>query len=419
MLGLALCLATLPEPMVAAYFDTSGVIGTDSFLKKQLSQNSVLMNETFNNQMQIYSHSCNFAQIDICSDKKVVQISLTYNEIHYNAILKGICNEVNAEETSGFVGVYEGSLIPVRNGDFISEQSANIPIIADITFTNTEMFAILTLGYVTSTEKPVILFLGDFTESIAQVSTIHAERSLAEVKVRNSETEMITPMSVDGTCKYQESEAAYAGNYMVGVLSIFHADELKNQGNMSTYAKVNTRTYDMEKYIEEDIGLNAISVYADRFDVSICGNHNSFHAVTNSYLPQDGSTSETINIPVYLGSVIGLQLIPFELEMTSTTVSTSKYSSTSPHPNNKITWSISKLTGWNSDTFDGGYGTEKGMTVASTFTYEDNVTSDISQSMSATAVIRFQYVTMVAGKLVTHHLSSETMSLTSNITICP
>ena len=122
---------------------------------------------------------------------------------------------------------------------------------------------------------------------------------------------------------------------------------------------------------------------------------------------------------MYGGSVIGLQFVSFDVTMSSTTVSTSKYSSSSPHQNNKLSWEIYRRNGWNPDTFDGGYATESGMTVASTYTYEGNVTSNVTRSMTATGSIRYEYWIMIMGNLSSYHLSTDTMSKTTNVTICP
>lgn len=227
--------------------------------------------------------------------------------------------------------------------------------------------------------------------------------------------------AVDGTCKYQGYDTVYLGNKMAGVLSVFHADELRNQGNMSTYVKVNTKSSLVESYIEDDLGFGSYTMmaYPDTFNISICGNNNNLHAVTNSYTPQNNSTSATISIPVYGGSVIGLQFVSFDVTMSSTTVTTSKYSSSSPHQNNKLSWEIYRRNGWNPDTFDGGYATESGMTVASTYTYEGNVTSNVTRSMTATGSIRYEYWIMIMGNLSSYHLSTDTMSKTTNVTICP
>ena len=166
-------------------------------------------------------------------------------------------------------------------------------------------------------------------------------------------------------------------------------------------------------------GSYTIAAYPDTFNISICGNNNNLHAVTNSYIPQNNSKSATINIPVYGGSVVGLQFVPFKVTMSSTTVTTSRYSSSSQHPNNKLSWKIYQKHGWNPSTFDGGYSSKAGMTVASTYTYEGNVKANVKRSMTATGSIRYEYWIMIMGNLSSYHLQTGRMSKTTNVTIRP
>lgn len=212
----------------------------------------------------------------------------------------------------------------------------------------------------------------------------------------------------------------YMGGKKVGDLSVFHADELANQGNMSTYVKVNTKSSLVESYIEDDLGFgsNTMMAYPDTFNISIRGNNNNLHVVTNSYAPQNNSTSTTISIPVYGGPNIGLQFVSFDVTMSSTTVTTSKISNSSLHQN-MVSWKIYKKNGWNPDTFDGDHTTESGMTVASTYTYEGDVTSNVTTSITTAGTIRYEYWIMIMGNLSSYHLNTGTMSETSIVTIVP
>jgi len=421
LLALTLCFS-LFSTTTSANSSIASANDSNYFVSKTLIQNAAIMDEVFGEKAQDRYDKESSAQISIGHDKKSATVTLSYKGTVSTAVLNGAFETINSADGTGYVGVYEGFISPIQKRTLALNENGQLPIIADITFTDSNIFAILTLGYANETNNPDILYYGDYSTQLASISNANATRSLEEAQLQQAaENESVSVAAVDGTCKFQGYEPVYFGNRMAGVLSVFHADELRNQGNMSTYVKVNTKSSLVENYIKDDLGYgsNTMMAYPDTFNISICGNNNNLHAVTNSYTPQNNSTSATISIPVYGGSVIGLQFVSFDVTMSSTTVTTSKYSSSSPHQNNKLSWAIYRRNGWNPDTFDGGYTTESGMTVASTYTYEGNVTSNVTRSMTATGSIRYEYWIMIMGNLSSHHLSTDTMSKTTNVTIRP
>lgn len=420
-LTLALCLSFF-SANVSANYSSASANDPVCFVSKRLIQNATIMDEVFGENAQHYYDTESYAQISVSLDRKSATLTLSYDGTISTAVLSGTFETVNVTNGSGYVGVYEGYISPIRNRTLELNENGQLPIIADVTFTDSDIFAVITLGYASETKKPIILFYGDYSTRIANISKSNAARSLEEAQLQKAaEDEGMSVATVNGTCKFQGSAVVYLGSKMAGVLSVFHASELRNQGNMSTYVKVNTKSSLVENYIKDDMGFGSytIAAYPDTFNISICGNNNNFHAVTNSYIPQNNSKSATINIPVYGGSVVGLQFIPFKVTMSSTTVTTSRYSSSSQHPNNKLSWKIYRKNGWNPDTFDGGYSSKAGMTVASTYTYEGNVKANVTRSMTATGSIRYEYWIMIMGNLSSYHLSTNRMSKTTNVTIRP
>lgn len=392
------------------------------YITKRLMQNIDIMNEVFETKDKEQYDEKSYIELKIPLDKKTVELTLSYGGNVSATTLYGTYSEVKYADSVGYVAVYEGFISPIPNRTLALSSDGKVPLIVDITFTDSDAFAALTLGYATETLYPDIIFFGDYSAQIANISNANAVRSLEEAQIKKIvEVEETTSKAVDGTCKFQGYDSIYFGSKIVGVLSVFHADELRNQGNMSTYVKINTKSTAVKNYIKDDLGFgsNTMMAYPDTFNVSVCGNNNNFHAVTNSYTPQNNSTSATINIPIYAGSVVGLQFIPLDITMSSTTVTPSKYSSSSPHLNNKISWEIYKRNGWNPNTFDGGYTSDSGMSVASTYTYEGNVTSNISRNMTSTGSIRYEYWISILGNLSSYHLSTGTMSKTTSVTICP
>lgn len=394
------------------------------YISRELRQNASIMNELWGEETSNRYDSGSKAIIEISENKETATVSLEYAGTENTAVLKGNYNQVTVDDEIGYVAVYEGVFSSIPDGSLALNPENMLPVIVDVTFSDSEMFAAITLGYATEVANPCILFYGEYSDKIARFSNENASRTLSKAEesiARHDNNEKELPLRIDGTCRYKGSTSVYMGAHLAGRLSVFHANELGNQGNMSTYVKVNTDSSSVKDYIENDLGFGSYTVtaYPDTFNISMCGNHNDFHAVTNSYTPQNNSTAATISIPVYGGSVIGVQFISFDVTMSSTTVTPSKYTSSSNHPNNKLAWNIYKRNGWNPGTFDGDYSTQTGMTVSSTYTYEGNVTNNLSRSMTSTGSIRYEYWIMIMGNLSSYHVSTNTMSKTTYVTICP
>ena len=416
--------------MSFAILFTSTTVWADSsiegskYISKSLQQNVSLMEETFGDGKSNAFDEKSTAEISIGADKESVEITLNYKGAELTANLSGTYDEIQSPEGTGYVGVYEGFASPIMGRNYLLNDIGQMPILADITFDDSNIFAAITLGSATASSNPDILFYGDLSNSMRSIASVNTMQSLAEAQAEyTAENETAQLSGFDATTRMQDFDVAHMGGREVGVLSIYHADSTGNAGNLTTYAKVNTRSDFVLDYIKEDLGYGSgVVVYPDTFNISIGGTHDNLHAVINSYEPQNAEIKAEVQIPVPVFDgldSIGIETIPFSLTMSSTKVTTSKYSSDSPHSNNTVSWEIYKRLGWNPDTFDGGYNTQTGLPVASTFTYEGNVSSPVNRGMRSTATIRYEYISFVAGTQMSFHLNTETMTTSSVVTIHP
>lgn len=394
----------------------------------ELQFNYEIMHDVFGDNTNDEFGSNSTIYLCVSPDKDNVDFRLYVDEsIIRETTLKGTYNTIDSNNVSGYVAVYEGFISPIPNHQFGLTQDEMLPIIADVTFSDNDMFAVLTIGYATEQYNPYVFYYGDFTDSIKLISEENAKSKLTESRIRqlqdiaeSEEQSEEDPLRIDATCKYKGTTAAYMGSHKAGVLSVFHADEMINTGVMSTYVKVNTKSANVQDYLEDDLGFGSsiVTVYPDTFNISINGNHNNMHAVTNSYLPQNNSTSATIDIPVY-APIIGLQFVSYNIIMSSTTVTPSKYSNSSPHPNNILTWNIYRQNGWNPWDYDGSHSTSTGMTVQATYTYAGNVLGVITRSLTSTGSIRYEYLHEINGSYQTLHISTSTMNLLTTLLMYP
>lgn len=354
-----------------------------------------------------------YSQIEVSlnTDAKSVAISGPFD-----VILTGCVEDISYNNIEGYIGVYEGSL------------DDGTHIIVDAVYTAEEVFVAITLGFL-GTEDFAVMFYGDLTNRLKLISNMHAAEVCANQEtsddnlVADVAPETVAVPYVQAETIFQGTSSVYSdvsARYLFGVTSVYHADELRNQGVMPIYAKVNTQCDVVEEYLinEEDFS-GTLTVYPDTFNISICGNDNNLHAINNTYTPESNSTSATISIPVYGGSVIGLQFISHDILMTSTNVTVSKYTTTSQHPNNKVSWEIYKRFGWGSSETDGYPSSEAGMVVSADYTYSGNVSSSFDVYMNTKSSIRYEYTQYILGNSITLHLSTNEMSATTLLSIVP
>lgn len=373
-----------------------------------LAPNTTLLNQSFNKnaERQTIMASSENIQITLNKEKNVLHIS---NPI--SATLSGEINEVSADKMYGYVGVFYG----IDN---------DIPIIADVVYNNdNEMFVVLTSGAL-GTDDFKVTFYGDYTDSLKALSNKYSNLVMEEQQENTGmeNSDLLYTSSVDGQIKFQNSGEIYpSGNdqYTFGHLDVYHPDELRNQGNMRVYARVNTNCQDVEDYLLDTEGyFNSLYVYPEKFNISICGNNDNIYALNNSFNPQPAETTVQLTIPYPLPSG-AVEFFSIELPTSKTKVTTGKFSSDSPYDTNKVNWEISKVMGWSPSKTDGDKESKTGMVGSSDYTISANITSNRNYSMTSRCTIGYAYQYVVGESIMTLHLTTNELPVTSTITVVP
>lgn len=400
--AIVLC-ATLMTPAFAAT-NASGTVDA------VLNVNTSLMEQSFNKLAT--RNDADSQQIEIVLNPEAATAEITGD---IDAALTGSVEEIICDDGNvGYIGVYDGWL------------PDGTPVIADVIYNSDDVFATLTLGTL-GADNFSLTFYGELTDSLKAISNKYTQE-VAEYHKPMSGTDddgELTPTPyVQGKTIYQGSDDVYAGKsskYHAGNMSFYFPDELRNQGNMDVITKVNTDCDGVSDYLVDEMGFDekTLVVYPDIFDITIHGNHDDLHCVTESYLPKAGSTSSTVKIPIYTGSTFGMQLLDFSIKMSSTDVSFSRHTPDSMYPNNEISWEIYKRHGWNPWDTDGDESSEAGMVVNATYTYGGNLSSSRYTSLTSTTSIRYEYQYTVSGTGVPLHITTDEMSVSANINILP
>jgi hypothetical protein len=342
----------------------------------------------------------------------------------YSAKLSGYFEHF--KDANGYVGVFDGILYDYYA---LTEKDNNEPSITrvtvDVNYISAEdNFTAITIGAAGADVEPTISFFGEYSDSIGKLceqKRIDVLNKRSSV-LQDSAVSSNEPLSVDAATRFQSTATKTASGYSVATISIYYANELRNQSSMSVYAKVNSHTADFKDYLADvhgyDGALSSLIVYPDSWMIETVGADKYLHSngVIN---PTASTTSVTLTFPAYL-PYIGFFTFNIPLTMTSVSIATRGVAGSPIYSDNIITWDVFMRNGWNASTMDGDYTTETGGCVMVGYTYEDNVTVNRSSSMGAYGAIRYEYVyTPFMGSSITLHMWSDDAICASSLTIVP
>ena len=392
---------------------------TDSFISITLSENYSI-NQKSSISTQSLSDSVSAATFNLGKSLDVLDVSLLKDGQTYTATLTGEAHTVENCPIVGYMGVYEGVLTSTNGSS-----GTDIPVIADITFTASEMFAALTLGEFTETTTPEIFFYGEFSNDLTTIVESYNNSTLQSTTIdsnidnsasANSPT-LADPLNaaVNAEIVTQGSTFSTSGAQVTSVMGVFHAPELRNQSSAPIYAKMNSRTAAMTTAIESS-GYDVLGyAYPDEINIKIKSDDNKLNIMGDSYKPVSKSKvcDVTVSVSIDFVSVSFGVDIPID----TTTVTLSK---TNGSLNDTINWKFSKLTGWDDD-LDGNYtNPDKGMMVEVYYRYDGNGAPSSARHFTITGKMRYQYnYVLPTGTVSTVplHIYANEMSIKTSIAI--
>ena len=422
LLAAAMCLSLAVVAIATDAPDTDIRKSDGIFISAACSENIDFKNQIWGQTVATYNGTANQAEVFVSTDKSFAHVNLTYHGTLYSAVLPGQYTGIALSETMGYVGVYEGFLVPVEG-----EGGPSIPVIADITFTSEEMFTILTLGYFDDPENFNTLYFGPRSEKIEEISCIYAEKVIARQgeeaqSVEVNDNNLVNPASinVNGDIEFWGRTSRELEGYIVSRLSLFHAPELGNQHSTPILVKINSDCNGAKSAIlKQGItpGYTFLTVYPDTLYFSINGRSNKFHVEENNYSPEEGKTSFNIKIPFYT-DLLGLQTFDANLSMSKNTV-TKLPVGTGYLDDSIISWEIWKRLGWQTPSLDGDWKEKSGYAVRAYYRYDGNVSEPQIETFSVTGSLRYEYVLMMGSGTTNQHIRTSNMLINSSIKIMP
>jgi len=396
---------------------TNTILANDSIYNNQsntvcLVCNTGLMDRVFTDIEKNHADQNSTIVISLNEQRNVLNLALYYRGQSYLSELFGDCVELEGANYKGYSGIYNGT---ISSKDDNNQTKDVVPITANLIESEGDTFCALTID--SNDGTPLILFYGERTEAIKELSALEYEEYLANDKesMVNNEPKGIT---VNGEMAYQGSRLIVKNGRPVASIHFYHAPELRNQGSMTVRLKMNTSSFYIGQYIQTDLGYgsNYAGFTPTRIELSIRG-YSNLHS-TGVYTPTSGTTSFNMVIPYYIPN-IGIGTVTFPITLSSTSVSTSAYPSSSYYTNNKVYWTLKKTAGWGSTAFEGNQNSQTGMTVSTPLTYEGNVTSSFFTDITYTGLIQIKYYVLDGGDIINLSFTPSSVSTTSTVTIVP
>lgn len=348
-------------------------------------------------------------KITIHKNLQTLQLVFMLDDKTVTTLCSGTVTSVVCDQISGYVGVYES----IVDDYFIT---------VDAVFTDSDVFAMLTIQEQDAAIHSVRVY-GDFCDSLKEIST---KNSCSHTAIENAQLFSSSPSrSVDASLRYKGKTNIKCGSNTVGQLSVFHANELRNQSATPLRIKVNTDSEALIDYLLNDMEFEyeIIGAYADHFYITseAASPEITISAAGNAYGPKPDSESFTLKLPVYNASTGSVATIDLSFTTSSVTVNgESDDSQAAFYGTNDIGWDIYQMYGWNATKTDGTYSDRTGMPVyveyRADFTIDESV-ADFSESLYFTGAIRYEYVYELGDAPVTGHIRTNTARKTSSITI--
>lgn len=351
---------------------------------------------------------------EVTDNNQMIQGILTcyINDEYINVDVKGQISYYSEEE--GYVAVLDGIGVIDGNEEMIT---------VDMIYHNSkDVFTAITIGSAGKL-NPQIIFFGTYTDCIANLSEANIELSLKSKVPENEQIDIPNMLqSVDATTKFQATKTNYISQYESVTISLYHADELRNQSSMSVYAKVNSHTDSFKKYLINELGYNAfgssLTVYPDSYMIKIVGADKYLHSNGN-ITPTSASTSVDVTFPAYL-PYVGFFTFGVPITTNKVDVNYSGIATGAVYNNNIIQWDVYTWLGWTPTQMDGYYNTKEGGIAFAGYQYEGNVTSNQSSVMGAYGKIRYEYVySQYTGAEMTLHTWTDDVWCSSSLTIVP
>lgn len=242
---------------------------------------------------------------------------LRYGNFTYNISLSGYVEGA----ADGYVGHYQGWFSPNSQDNtfypMLYKKETALLASVNAVFYQNDVFFTLVIGYIGDGCTPVTMAFGERSNGInaATASYIAAAKSdQLFVEVQEAiETNAESRTSIDAEVRYQKHQAVTAtggtSGLELGQVSIFHANELRNQSSTPVYVKANCRATNACTYAIDyfDIDTNSVTAAARTasFTIGLFSDESWLTIEGNDYGPVSTTNSISLRVPWFRPSLAG------------------------------------------------------------------------------------------------------------------
>lgn len=352
---------------------------------------------------------------DQASKNIIIKTVVNGNQYEFQAT--GILEKID----DGTIGLYQGYMFPDASDQelqFLKMSPQGVLVSIYHVQCKEDNFFTMTIGEISENTNPVVKTFGEQTDKISAIIRESYDKALKEQeKYENIGIQSDNrATAVDAIIRYQNGGIIYGNNINLGVMSLYHANELKNQSSMTTLIKINTNTEGANEYATDYFNVSSdyeVSSLATRIGMTITSSKDELHVVLGSESPTSGQQTITIPIPYKTGDGVGTINRTFTMMSISTQISGGNFGT------KNIAWAINHAYGLQG--LDGNNSTRTGMAGNVSYQYEGNVTSPLIATLTAKGYITYTaYVeNSRLGTITPYPFTTTTISRYSNVKILP
>lgn len=367
-----------------------------------------------------------WACLTVNDDYTEADLQLKISDYEYETVLSGTAEKF----LDGYMGFYQGKITPCQEDTQVNELllpgEEQVIVSVDATFCGEDVFFTIVVGMVAEGVTPIVKAYGVRTEEINKIVDNYAKTAINMYQDReetsNEKIDILNQSkatSLDATVRYQtKTDFTSSSGLVLGQISMYHANELRNQNSTPVYVKVNTKNSNTNSYLRTEYSIPS-SYYTSTLPVQMMISLNSSNTYsrigTNAYEPMTSDTSYTMHMPYILSGAVQFCEIEYVLSSVKATLS----NAASNGGYRKVQWNLSHSIGMSGT--NGEYTSTAGQCVSAEYRYDGNISSNTSTTLSGSAYIVYRlYVeNPSSGTTTTYSFTTTTKTISNSMTIVP
>lgn len=377
-------------------------------------------NETFLRRNRTSARSTgennSWATFDINTAKNAANIRLHSGDFTYNFTVSGYAERVG----NGYIGCYKGVFIPdAADTDYASlvlPGNAGVLVAVNATFCGDSTFFTLVIGEISETTEPIVKAYGVYDSAIDSVERAYSSAIIAaqesERTTNVAAASVASTRAVAAEVTFQKSVDFTVGGLKLGEMSLFFANEQKNQLPADYFVKLNTNTTNAVSYARDYFDISDSDVVVAQptyFYAKILSSYDKLYVRSGDWSPATGSSTVTFTIPYYIPNtgLAGTVDVPVT---TSSVTATPKTPATIGY--RAVEWAARSTYGFSGT--NGTYLSQSGMAFNAYYTHASSATENYNATITATGKIEYLIISEDSTFLTQHTytltLSQKTVS---------